>query len=216
MKNTYVEQMKTVLSSYHTLQRVRNKEIAENNEKYSPQYAEQLNAEVRKKKQQDYEDARNEIQKIFDQVKGYLARGNFPDPDELTDDRKLFDGDSIELSKLEVEALAQKYRDKGNFTMLRLIDTWAQRNGRIDLQLNLPAEQLEMYAHFAKSALFTIDGIFSERKEHFIPLEIQNFGDEKMYANEYAVVGSGAKLVETAFKNVPDVALHVFDSVSLS
>ena len=216
MKNQYVEQMKNVLSSYHTLQRVRNKEIADNLEKFSPQYAEQLNAEVRKKKQQDYEDARNEIQKIFDQVKGYLARGNFPVPDELTDDRSLFDGDSIELSKLEVEALAQKYRDKGNFTMLRLIDTWAQRNGRVDLQLNLPAEQLEMYSHFAKSALFTINGIYSERKEHFIPLELQNFGDETMFAKEYAIVGSGAKLAETAFKNVPDVALHVFDAITLN
>lgn len=216
MKNTYVEQMKNVLSSYHTLQRVRNKEIADNLEKFSPQYAESLNSEVRKKKQQDYEDARNEIQKIFDRIKYLLARGNFPVPDELTDDRSLFDGDSIELSKLEVEALAQKYRDKCNFTMLRLIDSWAKRNGRDDLQLNLPADQLEMYSHFAKSAMFTIDGIFSERKEHFIPLEIQNFGDEKMYAKEYAVVGSGAKLAETAFKNVPDVALHVFDNITLN
>lgn len=216
MKNTYVEQMKNILSSYHTLQRVRNKEIADNLEKFSPQYAESLNSEVRKKKQQDYEDARNEIQKIFDRIKYLLARGNFPVPDELTDDRSLFDGDSIELSKLEVEALAQKYRDKCNFTMLRLIDSWAKRNGRDDLQLNLPADQLEMYSHFAKSAMFTIDGIFSERKEHFIPLEIQNFGDEKMYAKEYAVVGSGAKLAETAFKNVPDVALHVFDNITLN
>lgn len=216
MKNTYVEQMKSVLSSYHALQRVRNKEIADNLEKYSPQYAEQLNAEVRKKKQQDYDDAKNEIQKIFDRVKYLLARGNFPVPDELTDDRSLFDGDSIELTKLEVEALAQKYRDKSNFTMLRLIDSWAQRNGRVDLQLNLPAEQVEMYAHFAKSALFTINGIYSERKEHFIPLELQNFGDETMFAKEYAVVGSGAKLAETAFKNVPEVALHVFDNYTLS
>lgn len=216
MKNEYVEQMKNVLVSYHQLMKVRNTEIEANIEKYSPQYAEQLNAEVRKKKQQDYEDAKNEIQKIFDRIKYLLARGNFPIPDELTDDCSLFDGDSIELSKLEVEALAQKYRDKGNFTMLRLIDTWAKRNGRDDLQLNLPAEQVEMYSHFAKSAMFTINGIFSERKEHFIPLELQNFGDEKTYAKEYAVVGSGAKLAETAFKNVPEVALHVFDRYTLN
>ena len=215
MKNTYVEKMRNVLTSYHTLMKVRNEEIAGNNEKYSPQYAEQLNAEVRKKKQLDYKDARNEIQKIFDQVKRHLARGNFPVPDEYTDDRKLFDGDYLEISKLEVEALAQKYQDKGNYTMLRLIDTWAKRNGMDDLQLNLPAEQVEMYSHFAKSALFTVDGIYSERKEHFIPLEIQNFGDEKMYAKEYAVVGSGANLEKTAIKSVPELAFHAFDSITL-
>lgn len=216
MKNEYVEQMKNVLVSYHTLIKMRNKEIAENLGKFSPQYAEPLNAEVRKQKEKDYEDAVNEINKIFDRVKYLLARGNFPVPAELTDDRSLFDGDSIELSKLEVEALAQKYRDKGNYSMLRLIDSWAKRNGRVDLQLNLPAEQVEMYSHFAKSAMFTINGIHTERKEHFIPLEIQNFGDEKMFAKEYAVVGSGAKLAETAFKSVPEVALHVFDNYTLN
>ena len=55
MKNEYVEKMKNVLIAYHDLMKLRNKEIANNLEKYSPQHAEQLNSEIRKTKQKDYE-----------------------------------------------------------------------------------------------------------------------------------------------------------------
>lgn len=217
MKNIFVEKMRLVMSSYWELRKMVDAEIEANKIKYSPEYANKQNKALSEKKSKDYEDAVAEIKKIYEKVREYLARGNNPSGAEMNqEDIALLNADMIQLTDKEIELMAQKYRDSSNFTMMRVLATWAERNGKVNIDFPLPLDQLKAYQKFAEAALFTIRGIFSEEKDHFIPLEIEHFGDETMNANLYTMVGTGEKLQECAFKPViSDEALHIFDDISV-
>lgn len=216
MKNVYVEKMRLVMTSYWELRQMVDAQIKVNEEKYSPEYAEEQNKVLRDKKAKDYEDAVTELRNVYNKVREYLARGNCPSGAEMNqEDIALLNADMIELTDKEIELMAQKYRDSSNFTMMRVLATWAERNGRV-IDMPTALEQVKAYQKFAKAALFTISGIYSQEKDHFIPLEIEHFGDEIMNAELYKVVGDGEKLQECAFKPViSDEALHIFDDISI-
>ncbi len=217
MKNIFVEKMRLVMSSYWELRKTADAEIEANKIKYSPEYADMQNKALSEKKAAGYEDAVSEIRAIYEKVREYLARGNNPSGAEMNqDDIALLDADMIQLTDKEIELMAQKYRDSSNFTMMRVLATWAERNGRVDIDFPLPLGQLKAYHKFAEAALYTVRGIYSEKKDHFIPLEIEHFGDEIMNADLYRIVGNGEKLQECAFKPViSDEALHVFDNIAI-
>ena len=215
MKNYFVEKMREVMKAYWELLNLTNEKIQKNNETYAPEIAERENQALYEGKQKDYQDATAMLDGIVSNIRELLARGNFPSSAELTPDTALFQNPDFALTDGEVEILARKYRDEGNFSMIRMIDAWARRNNRPDLNLYTPVDQLKAYLKLAQAAQFTIDGIHSEQKQHFIPLEIEHFGDPVMCANEYEIIGDGQSIKGLSKKSVPNEAVHVFDSVTL-
>lgn len=215
MKNEFVEKMKTVLSSYHQLMKVRNAEIEANNEKYSPQHAEQLNAEVRKKKQQDYEDAKNEIQKIFEEVRTLIACSAEwnTDSEDFKTVRELMSS-GIDFTEQEINSLLQKYQN--DFTIVRMIgDTVKKNNPPLydKLEIRTPLSAVEAYRQFGQSALYIAEKI---NQNHWsADLSLQNFDDPTINARLYETIGSGDSLKKFDYTNIPISAMHDFDNITL-
>ena len=99
--------------------------------------------------------------------------------------------------------------------MLRVISTWCELNGKDNIQVFLPSDVIQAYQKLAQAALYTIDGIHSEKKQHFIPLEIDSFADPITYKKELEMIGTGECLKMYESKNVPEMILHSFDSTTL-
>ena len=74
MKNQYVEKMRQIMSAYNELLAVRNRKIAENNDTYSPTTAKVQNEDLYQLKKQDYEDARKELDAVFEKVRDLLCK----------------------------------------------------------------------------------------------------------------------------------------------
>lgn len=215
MKNTYIEQMKTVLSSYHQLMKVRNAEIEANIEKYSPTHAEQLNAEVRKKKQQDYEDAKNEIQKVFEEVRTLIACSAEwnTDTEDFERVQKLMNS-GIDFTEQEINSLLQKH--KNDYTIVRMIGDTVKRNNPTlydRLEITTPRSAVEAYRHFGQSALYIAEKIYQNHWS--ADLSLQNFDDPTINAPLYEQIGSGDNLKAFNYQNIPISAMHDFDDVTL-
>jgi len=215
MKNIFVEKMRHVMSAYYELQKMTNEKMEENRSRFSPEYAKKYNQELIDKKGQDYLDAKSEITRIYDRVRDLLARASFPASDEMTADAQLFTNPYVKLTKEEIEAMAVQYRDNGNFTMLRMVSNWCEENEKHDMNLYLPKDQILAYKKLAESAMFTINGIYGEQKNHFIDLEIEHFADPIMCRNELETIGDGECLKKFDGKVVPEMVLHTFDSYAL-
>lgn len=214
MKNQYVEKMRQIMSAYNELLAVRNRKIAENNATYSPDTAKAQNEELYQLKKQDYEDAKKELDAVFEKVRDLLCKASYPVSSELTKDAEVLSNPLFKLSDAEVKAMADKYQREENYTMLRAISAWSEMNGK-DVRVFLPSDVIQAYQKLAQAALFTIDGINSERKAHFIPVEIESFGDPIGCKNELEVIGSGESLKNYEHKEVPEMILHSFDSINL-
>ena len=216
MSNVYLKQYQNILEAYQTKLKALNKQIEENNERFSAEYAEQENRTVRAEKEKTYEEAKDLIRKTFDTTKTLLSYGSFINVEDLTADRLIFES-GFELTKQDIQAYLERYRD--NFTMKRLICDWVKKQPKPeqygDIVFATPAEQLEVYKQFAEKAMYVANGIYTERKKHFIPLEIETFQDEKMCARELAVIGTGEELAGYKNKRVPETQLHIFDSVQM-
>lgn len=223
MSNIYTGMMKDVCKNYLRRDRTIIKEIAENGSKYSVDYANKLNKDSETLRIQYYNDAKGMIEKIFDDVKQYLAVASFPNVEQLTADRLLFEENGINLTVEEVAGFTERYKD--NFTMLRIIKTWLEKHtenveGDIKLspfnsiRINLPEEHLAVYKMFAESALSLIDTIYAD-STNFNESMLDAFGDEKFGAGLYEVIGNGMSLKDYRAKNVPESAKHKFDDVTL-
>lgn len=215
MKNEFVEQMKNVLVSYHQLMKVRNTEIEANIEKYSPTHAEKLNSEVRKKKQQDYEDAKNEIQKIFESVRTLIACSAEwnTDSEDFKTVRELMTS-GIDFTEQEINSLLQKH--KNDYTIQRMIaDTVKKNNPPMydKLEIRTPLSALQAYRQFGQSALYVAEKIFQNHWS--TDLAIQHFDDPKVNAPLYEQIGSGDNLKAFNYQNIPISAMHDFDDVTL-
>lgn len=215
MKNQYVEKMRQIMSAYNELLAVRNRKIAKNNDTYSPTTAKAQNEELYQLKKQDYEDARKELDAVFEKVRDLLCKASYPVPSELTADAEVLSNPLFKLSDNEVRAMADKYQKEENYTMLRAISAWCELNGKDNIQVFLPSDVIQAYQKLAQAALFTIDGINSEKKQHFIPVEIDSFADPIACKNEYEMIGSGEGLLKYEHKEVPEMILHTFDIISL-
>ena len=215
MKNVYIEKMRLVMSSYWELQKLTNTEMQTNIETFSAANAERNNKELSEKKEKDFADAKAEIQKIFAEVRGLLAKSTFPLQEDITAEVQFLTNPYIKMTDAEIEALASEYAESGNQTMLRIISGWCEENGKYDLNLFSPKEQIICYKNLADAALFTINNIHSETKNHFIDLEIESFADPVMCKNELEKIGSGEGLKRYESKTVPEQIVHCFDTVTL-
>ena len=218
MKNVYLQQYQDILEAYQTKLKALNRQIEENNRNFSAEYAEQQNKEIRAEKEKTYEEAKDLIRKNYEETKLLLSTASFIDVEDMTADRLIFES-GFQLTKQDIRAYLERYKD--NFTMKRLICDWVKKQPKPeqygDIVFATPEEQLEVYKRFGEKAMYVANGIYGERKEHFIPLEIESFQDETMCARELAVIGDGKALEQyrSKSKRMPETQLHIFDGVQM-
>ena len=233
MANFYVESFKDIIKGYYKKQKAFNAKIADNNKRFSPEYAEKENKAIKEQQTQAYNEAQASINEVFTTVRGLLANANFINVEALTADRMFFaDASGFDLSAEEVQGFVERYKD--NFTMLRLIKDWIAKHDKTTKEH--PADMVQAYKKFGEGALDVCDKIYgngiimqdldysngsnpnaqgrTEKKEY--PLEIEYYGDENFARELFAVVGSGMGLSDYRTKRVPDTAKHAFDDIKLT
>lgn len=218
MSNLYVGMYKDIVNNFYKKMNGITKVIKENNEKFSVEYAKEENELENAKAKQSYINAKNAINNVFEEVKGYLAIANFPNVEDLTADRLLFSKDtSIILSADEIGAYAERY--KNNYTMLRLIKDWITINHdglndytTLTIMIYMPNDILEVYKKFAESALGLIDSIYTGNASE---ASVTAYAEENFGASLYAVIGNGMELHDYKNKRVPESAKHCFDNITL-
>ena len=114
MKNVYLQQYQDILEAYQTKLKALNKQIEENNERFSAEYAEQENRTVRAEKEKTYEEAKDLIRKNYEETKLLLSTASFIDVEDLTADRLIFES-GFQLTKQDIRAYLERYKD--NFSI---------------------------------------------------------------------------------------------------
>lgn len=245
MANIYVGSFKDIIKGYYKKQKAFNAKIADNNKRFSPEYAEQENKAVKEQQTQAYNEAQASINEVFTTVRGLLANANFINVESLTADRMFFADDSgFDLSAEEVQGFVERYKD--NFTMLRLIKDWIAKHDKTtkehpvgkyaSVNIITPVDMVQAYKKFGEGALAVCDKIYGNgiimqdldysngsnpnaqgrtEKKEY-PLEIEYYGDENFARELFAVVGSGMGLSDYRTKRVPDTAKHAFDDIKLT
>lgn len=245
MANIYVGSFKDIIKGYYKKQKAFNAKIADNNKRFSPEYAEKENKAVKEQQTQAYNEAQASINEVFTTVRGLLANANFINVESLTADRLFFADDSgFDLSAEEVQGFVERYKD--NFTMLRLIKDWIAKHDKTtkehpvgkyaSVNIITPVDMVQAYKKFGEGALAVCDKIYGNgiimqdldysngsnpnaqgrtEKKEY-PLEIEYYGDENFARELFAVVGSGMGLSDYRTKRVPDTAKHAFDDIKLT
>ncbi len=217
MMNVYLKKYQDILEAYYMKQKALDKQIEENNKRYSPEYAENENKAVRAEKETTYEEAKALINKTFENVRLLLAYGSFLNVEDLTADRLIFES-GFNLTKEDIQGYLERYAN--NFTMKRLIVDWVQKQPHPeqygDIDFALPSDQLEVYKKFGEKALYICGLIYANKSIMQDPIEIYTFADETMNKHELDAIGSGIELEGYRKKRVPESHLHIFDKVNLS
>ena len=167
--NIYVGQYKDIVKNYYKKQREFNRLIAENNKRFSAEYASKENKKIEEQQWKTYGETKASIEDVFRNVRELLASANFVNVESLTADRLLFDNNSsFDLSAEEVQSFVERY--EGNYTMLRLIKDWVTKNSTptkeypvgkyAGIRIVLPADMVQVYKTFADSALSLVDKIY--------------------------------------------------------
>lgn len=245
MSNIYVGSFKDIIKGYYKKQKAFNAKIADNNKRFSPEYADKENKAIKEQQAQAYNEAKASIDDVFTTVRGLLANANFINVESLTADRMFFADDSgFDLSAEEVQGFVERYKD--NFTMLRLIKDWIAKHDKTtkehpvgkyaSVQIVTPMDMVQAYKKFGEGALAVCDKIYGNgvimqdldysngsnpnaqgrtEKKEY-PLEIEYYGDENFARELFAIVGSGMGLSDYRTKRVPDTAKHAFDDIKLT
>ena len=216
MRNVYLKQYVNVLEAHYEKQKALNKQIEENNKKFSPEYAEKENKLVRAEQEKAFEEAIALITGIFDKVKELLAYGSFLNVEDLTADRIIFES-GFELTAQDIKAYLERYAD--NYTMKRYIADWVKKQPKPEqygiVNFALPSDQVLVYKQFAEKAVYVAKCIYLNKPIMQDPIEIKTFDDPIMCADELAVIGTGEELAGFKNKRIPEAQLHIFDGVKL-
>ena len=213
--NIYVKQMRDILEQYFAEQAKLNQKIIDNNERFTPQYANNENQKVQQEKDALRETVINKINTVFEEVRTLLAcsaEWNI-DTEEFKTVRNLMTS-GIDFTEQEINSLLQKH--KNDYTIVRMIgDTVKKNNPALydRLEITTPLTVLGAYKDFAKSAIYVAEKIY---QNHWTAdLALQNFDDPTINARLYSVVGSGANLKKFNYQNAPISAMHDFDNITL-
>ena len=223
MANIFVSQIKDALKIYYNKQQKSNEQIEENNKRFSPEYAEKANAVVYANQEREYKHTVSVITDIYSRVRKHLAIASFPNVEQLTADRLIFES-GIDLSVQAVQGYVDRYTQPYNPTMLQYIQGWIDRqhtaeNSKIGkysgVRIKTPKDQLLVYKKFAESGLRLAESIHNNTNIMREPIALDAYADENFGANLFAVIGDGMKLTDYKISKAPDSVSHVFDNVNL-
>lgn len=215
MKNIFVAQLRDILEQYFAEQAKLNQKIVDNNERFTPQYANRANQAVQQEKDALRETVINKIKSVFEEVRTLLACSAEwnTDTEDFKTARELMTS-GIDFTEQEINAQLRKYQN--DYTIQRMIaDTVKKNNPALyaRLEITSPLTVLGAYKDFAKSAIYVADKIY---QNHWTAdLALQNFDDPTINARLYSVIGSGANLKKFNYMNAPISAMHDFDNITL-
>ena len=223
--NIYVSQMKDILKSYYNKQKKYNEQIEENNRRFSEEYAKKENESVKQQQTQEYEHTQEIINDIYRTAREYLAIASFPNVEQLTADRHIFES-GMDLSVETVRAFVERYSNPYNPTMLSYIQGWINKNNKTDskqmfgkydsIKIITPKEQLSVYKKFGEGALRIANSIYNNGNIMIKPLELDSYADERFSANLFNVIGDGMSLSDYKTARVPSTAKNSFDNINLN
>jgi hypothetical protein len=221
MINLYISTFKDVLKNFYNDVTKLNSELENIECNYSGELLQSKLADVNTRKNTAYNNSKKLIDDTFTDVRNLLAIANFPNVTKLTDDKLLFERNTgIELTPQEIGAFIEKYAD--NYTMLRFIKNWIERNPKrttefaeVAKQIYLPEDKVQVYKKFAISALSILDTIYNATPDTFAGIEVMAYADENFSANLFSVIGNGENLKEYKTADVPESAKHIFDDIYL-
>ena len=223
MANIFVSQIKDALKMYYGKQQKYNEQIADNNKRFSPEYAEKANAVVIANQESEYRHTVSVISDIFSRVRRHLAVASFPNVEQLTADRHIFES-GMDLSVEAVQGFVERYTKPYNPTMLHYIQGWIDKQHSADnkaigkysgIRIKTPAQQLDVYKKFAESGIQIAESIHNNTSIMQNSLELDAFADENFGANLFAVIGDGMSLTDYKLSKAPESASHIFDNVTL-
>ena len=169
MENVYANKLKKVLETYNNKQKEFEKNIANAKETLLPAIADSKIKEISQKQAITYQQAKESVVTLFDELKGRLARANFPSTEDLSTDRLFFDGSAdIDLSIAETKVFLERY--KTNATMKKMIKNLILKNHSskggepndwtiLANSISTPERELEEYKKIFNSCLGTINTI---------------------------------------------------------
>ena len=220
MKNIFIDRYAKSLKVFFDSQQYNLNRIAENNNRFLPEYAKKYNAILEDAQKAAYQACQQEIFGTFEAVRTLLAKATYPDAKMLNEeDIRLFTS-GMSLSPEVIMDRVEKYQSECNFTMLTWIRDWLAKQPQsletASIQFYFPADILDAYRQFGNLALRNAAKIATPNSPIMRdPLELQLFADEEVHRQAFELIGDGTGLSRYRDVVVSDRILHSFDNVQL-
>ena len=222
MANIYVNKYKSIIQNYHNKLKAVNDQMRSELQRYSADYAEKVLAEYEQKKQQLRDEAVQSVTKQHDSIIDSLAVSSFPNVEQLTADRMLFENQLIDLSVAEVQSFVKRYSK--NPLMLRIIQSWLKTRHNADSwkseyksvydSIVTPQNKAEAYKVYAVGAINLINQIYDN--PDISPMLVASYGDENVGAELYKKIGDGSEISLYSNKKASDSMKESFSSYHVS
>lgn len=222
MANIYVNKYKETIVNYHKKLKSVNDKMKAELQRYSAEYAEKVSAEYEQQKQQIRNEAVQSVTRQHDSIIDSLAVSSFPNVEQLTADRMIFENLMIDLSVPEVKSFIERYNK--NPLMLRIIQNWLKVRHNADSwkseyksaydSIVTPQDKAEAYKVFAVGAINLINQIYDN--PDISTMLIDSYGDENVGADLYRKIGDGMEISLYTNKKVSDSVRDSFSSYHVS
>lgn len=222
MNNCYIRLFKAEIEKFLKVAREISAEKKSNSSRFQPEVATAENAKLNQRLENECYKAKNNINSIYESVRGCLSIASFP-PAEVSDPYLMyFIGTSPRtLTEEEMQVLIDEYTRTLNFGMLEVarqyIDDYNSNKNAKERKyltardsIHSPKDLLQFYQNFGKGAVGLCDRIL-EAPEQFGDWQLEAYAEESYTQNAFAVIGNGAGLSTFADRKVPEGAKHLFD-----
>lgn len=209
--NDYIKLLKENLSGFSTTINSQNLYLAQDRKNYAGDLLEQKVNEHNNKKQLAYQKFQKDVQNSFENIKKALSKASFIDPVVVQSPiAKLLNDGNVKLTDYELQTYLDKANSEHNFTMLRMIKNYAEKNHLTPNIYDAPTI-LETYKKFYSSALQLANNILMS--DSIINNElISSFADENFSKPLFDVLGNAL----FPQQELSDEYAHSFDDISLN
>lgn len=209
--NDYIKILKQNLGKLYSTITSQNLYLANDRQNYTGSLLDQKILEHNNKKQLAYKQFVDCINSDFEEIKHMISKANFIDPLVIESPvAKMFCNENVKLSDYELHTFLNKANAEHNFTMLRVIKQYADRN-HIILNINDALNVLDTYKIFYKSALNLAHTILSSETTVSKSL-VDNFADEQFSKPLFNIIGN----VLFPQQSLSDEFAHSFDDITLN
>lgn len=209
--NDYIKQLKENLSGFFTTINSQNLYLEQDRKNYAGDLLAQKVNEHNNKKQLAYQKFQKDVQSSFENIKKALSKASFIDPVIVQSPiAKMLNDANVKLTDYELQTYLDKANSEHNFTMLRMIKNYAEKNHLTPNIYDAPTI-LETYKKFYSSALQLANNILMS--DSIINNElISSFADENFSKPLFDVLGNAL----FPQQELSDEYAHSFDDISLN
>ena len=152
--NTYVSQMKDVLSGFYPQMKRKREEKAEAKERYSADVAAQEIDRIDREATALRDATMDKLQQLHDEGVAQAQRWGNLDGSMITDDIKLLKG-GFDLNRQQVENLVERYRSNG--TMMTAIASYAGSHWMVGMNIPTVDEKVKAWGVVLRNAKDIMD-----------------------------------------------------------